>query len=269
MTAPRPLRPGEELAPGYAVLEHLHRGKALDAYAVWSAERECQCVAKVVRPDRLAETRTRRRLFREGRLLAALTHPNIVRAYETLSRPQPTLILETLTGATVAYLIEVEHERRGLPVADVAELGLQLCSAVGYLHGRRLLHLDLKPSNVVAELGLAKLIDLSIARSPGRAGRGVGTKQYMAPEQARGGAIGPAADVWGVGALLYEAATGRRPFERRPGVKYPQLDERARPVGQLRRLPRGLAAAIDACLEPESRRRPSVPELAVALRPSA
>lgn len=266
MTAPRPLRPGDELAPGYAVLEHLHRGKALDAYAVWSAERDCPCVAKVIRPDRLGETRIRRRLFREGRLLEALAHPNIVRAYETLARPQPTVILETLTGATVAYLIEVEHERRGLPVADVAELGLQLCSAIGYLHGRRLLHLDLKPSNVVAELGCAKLIDLSIARAPGRARRGVGTKQYMAPEQARGGRLGPAADVWGVGALLYEAVSGRRPFERSPRVKYAQLDGRARPVGDLRRLPRGLAGAIDACLEREARLRPSVPELAAALR---
>jgi serine/threonine protein kinase len=265
----RPLQAGEELAPGYAVLEHLHRGQALDAYAVWSAERDCPCVAKVVRPDRLEDVRTRRRLLREGRLLTTLSHPNIVRAYETLTRPQPTVVLETLTGATVAYLIEVEHERRGLPVADVAELGLQLCSAIGYLHRHRLLHLDLKPSNVVAEDGRAKLIDLSIARAPGRARHRAGTKLYMAPEQARGGMLGPAADVWGVGALLYEAASGRRPFDASARVVYPQLDGGVRPVGKVRRLPRGLSAAIDACLEREPRLRPRVAELAASLRPFA
>jgi serine/threonine protein kinase len=265
LTPPRPLRPGSELAPGYAVVEHLHRGKALDAYAVWSLERDCACVAKVLRPDRGDETRVRRRLFREGRLLESLTHPHIVRAYETLSRPQPTLILETLTGATLAYLSEIEYERLGLPTADVAELGVQLCSAVGYLHRQRLLHLDLKPSNVVAEAGRAKLIDLSIARRPGRARRGVGTRQYMSPEQARGGALGPPADVWGLGALLYEAAAGRRPYAGKR-ARYPQLTARAEPVASLRRLPRALAAAIDACLDPEPRRRPAVAELAEALR---
>jgi serine/threonine protein kinase len=260
-----PLRPGAELAPGYAVVGHVHRGKTLDVYEVWSTERECQCIAKVVRPDRLGETKPRRRLYREGRLLQRMSHPHIVRAYDVLERPQPVVVLETLMGATLSYLIEDEYERRGLPLRDVAALGLHLCSAIAYLHRHRLLHLDLKPSNIVAELERAKLIDLSLVRRPGRSHKGVGTRVYMAPEQASGGMVSEATDVWGLGAVLYEAACGRRPFPARPRVKYPQLRERAHPIGTERRLPRELAAAIDACLEPPRRSRPTLSELVPVL----
>jgi serine/threonine protein kinase len=265
MSRPATIRPGVRLAPGYEVVGHLHRGGALDVYEVWSDERACQCIAKVVRPDRLGDVKSRRRLYREGRLLARMTHPHIVRAFDVLERPQPVVVLETLTGATLAYLIEEEYERRGLPLRDVVALGLQLCSAIAYLHRHRLLHLDLKPSNIVSELGRAKLIDLSIARSPGRARKGSGTRVYMAPEQARGGTLNEAADVWGLGVVLYEAASGQRPFPTRRRVRYPQLDRCAEPVGSLRRLPRALAASIDACLEQQPRDRPTTAELGAAL----
>jgi serine/threonine protein kinase len=258
------LRPGTALAPGYAVLGHVHRGKTLDVYEVWSDERACQCIAKLVRPDRLHETKPRRRLYREGRLLERMTHPHIVRAYEVLERPQPVVVLETLQGATLSYLIEDEYERRGLPLADVAALGLHLCSALAYLHRKCLLHLDLKPSNIVSELGRAKVIDLSIARRPGRGSKGAGTRVYMAPEQARGGMLSEATDVWGLGAVLYEAAAGKRPFAQQR-MKYPQLTRRAPSVGAVRRLPRELVAVIDACLEPPPRARPTVSELVPVL----
>src|SRR5262245_33477547 len=76
------LAEGDRLTPGYMVVAHLHRGDALDVYEVWSAERECRCVAKVLRPDRLEHPGDRQRVLREGRLLQRLTHPHIVRAYE-------------------------------------------------------------------------------------------------------------------------------------------------------------------------------------------
>jgi serine/threonine protein kinase len=260
-----PLGQGELLAPGYAVVAHLNRGRALDVYDVWSEERACRCVAKVLRPDRIEDRRVRSNLLREGRILKRLTHLHIVRAYEILEEPQPTVILETLTGSTLAYLIAA-HRRQRLPLPGIVFLGLHLCSAMHYLHRQGLLHLDLKPSNIVSSLGIAKVLDLSIARRPGRARRrGIGTRQYMAPEQARGGLLSEATDVWGIGAVLFHAATGRRPFEAEAGRKYQQLERRADPVRVHRRVPAAFGTAVDRCLDPEPSRRPTVDELAELL----
>lgn len=254
-----PLAAGTPLAPGFAVVDHLHRTSVYDVYDAWSDERACRCVAKLLNPDRAGRERDRRGLLREGRLLERLSHPHIVRVYETIQQPQPVLILETLPGATLGWLIK---ERERLRSADLVLLGLHLASALHYLHGQGYLHLDLKPSNIIVHAGLAKVIDFSIARPIGESHRGVGTRQYLSPEQARGDPLTPAADVWGIGAVLFEAATGRPPFKAYDdGRAYEQLERRAEPVRSQRRLPAPLAAAIDSCLDPNPACRPAVDEL--------
>src|SRR5687768_15828559 len=94
---PPPLAPGETIAPGYRVVGFLRRGRDLDVYDLWSEERNCRCVGKTVRPDRLQHrrARARSRLIKEGQLLLRLTHPHIVRAYEVMTAPAPLVILET------------------------------------------------------------------------------------------------------------------------------------------------------------------------------
>jgi len=255
---PEVLAAGEELARGYVVVDHLNRGKLLDVYDVWSEERDCRCVAKAIRPDRRGERRGRRRLLDEGRLLLDLGHPHIVRGYELIVRPQPVLVMETLPGMTLEYLL-LEEGRR--PAQFVAVLGRQLCSALAYLHGKGFLHADLKPSNIVIS-GIVRVIDLSLARPPGRGHRGAGTRDYLAPEQARGGFADESADVWGLGTVLWETATGERAFRHDEPDAYAQLDEGAEPVGARCSLPAALAEAIDACLEPRPGDRPSIAELA-------
>jgi eukaryotic-like serine/threonine-protein kinase len=257
-----PLHEGDLVAHGYEVLAHLSRGRALDVYDAWSVERDCRCIAKVVRPDRQAP-RVRRRLTREGELLLQLAHPHIVRAYELRRRPRTALILETLGGETVEHMIETAPRR--LAIADVAQLGLHLCSAIGYLHGHGFLHLDLKPSNVIVQNGQARVIDLSLSRRPGPLRRGAGTPPYLSPEHARGGQGDTATDVWGIGATLYEAATAVRPFPDARHGSYPQLDRRASSVAESRRAPVTFSAVIDACLSPQPTERPSVAQLADAL----
>ncbi|MFF9409252.1 serine/threonine-protein kinase [Streptomyces anandii] len=288
---PPPLASGARPAPGYEVLGHLVRTGWLDLYDAWSAERACRCVVKVLRPDRRDEGDLAERLLREGRWLCGFTHPHLVRGYETFDAPEPVVVLETLTGETLAHLV---HRLRRRPAAtDVALLGVQLCSAVHYLHGQGLLHLDLKPSNVVVDRGHAKLLDLGLARPPGPVPPGVGTFSYLAPEQARGGPVTTAVDVWGIGVTLYETATGDVPFDRdtgqgqgqSPGAGaganrnrdrdrdrsqdmdpwYPQLEAVAPPVSARRRLPHPLAAAVDGCLRPDPADRPTVARLAAAL----
>jgi serine/threonine protein kinase len=265
-------------APGYHVIEHLSRTRRLDTYEVWSDERACSCVAKTLRPDKRDDARARNALIAEGERLIALAHPHIVRGYELLTEPELAVVMETLDGETLAHLVD----RRGaLPAEDVAWLGLHLSSALRYLHGHGLLHLDVKPANVVAEAGRAKLIDLSLARPPGRYDAGVGTWCNLSPEQARGGELGTPADVWGLGTVLFEAATGEPAFDDdswtgdsgtldtgdQRDAGYPQLDG-ASPSARGRTAPE-LAGVIDACLARDPAERPPLDEVMRRLKPIA
>jgi eukaryotic-like serine/threonine-protein kinase len=181
------------------------------------------------------------------------------------------VIMETLDGETLAHLID--RHPRGLPVEDVTWLGTHLASALCYLHRHGLLHLDVKPGNVVADGGRAKLIDLSLARPPGRYRPGIGTWCNLSPEQARGDDLGPAADVWGLGTVLYEAATGEPAFDDdeswtadsdtwdtgdQRDAGFPQLEGTAPSAAARADLPAPIAQAIDACLAPDPADRPSL-----------
>jgi len=278
MTPAPVVRPGSLIAPGVVVIEHMRRGEDLDAYDCWSHERYSRCFVKTVRPDRAGSRGPGRRLVREGRLLLSFTHPHLVRAYDLVPAGPggvPVLVMETLTGATLSHVLG----RRGrLRLVELAHLGRHLCSALRYLHDHGYLHLDLKPSNVIAEGGRARVIDLSLARRPGRTRSGRGTATHMSPEQARGGTLTTAADVWGVGLVLFEAATGVRPFDdgspstsTAPAL---QLTRSAPKVATVRRLPAALAKTLDACLQPAPGDRPQLAELdaclaAVTGRPAA
>jgi serine/threonine protein kinase len=215
-------------ARGYELLDHLHRSRGFDVFDAWSAERRSRVVIKAPRPDRADDPVLLQRLGREGRLLYGLTHPHILRGYEVIPAPTPAIVTETLRGATLSHLLDTST----LSPEEAAVLGLQLSSAIAYLHAQNYLHLDLKPSNVVVDAGRAIVIDLSIAQPPGRATPGLGTWCYLAPEQALGASLGPAADVWGIGVVLFEALSGRPAFGDDED-EHPQLDRRAPPVRSL------------------------------------
>jgi serine/threonine protein kinase len=259
------LAAGRELAPGFEVIGLLSRNQAMDVYDVWDTDRDCRVVAKLVRPDRAGEERLRERLLHEAHVLTRLAHPHLVRGYELIEGPRPILVLETLTGATLDHLLG--SRRRRLPLADVAFLGLQLCSVVQYLHRHGVLHLDIKPGNLVCEgTGQVKLIDLSLARRPGLVRAGIGTRDYLAPEQATGGEVTEAADVWGVGTVLFEAAAGCRPFTGSDSPRhYAQLETEPPPLSRLRRVPRDFADLAAECLERAPERRPTIRELGLRL----
>lgn len=253
------------MIPGYQVVSLLRRGGRLDTYDVYSQERDCRCVVKILRADRAHEASCRRDLLLEGQLLRDLTHPHLVRAYEVVDQPRPAVVLETLTGATLAALIE---DAPLLP-ADVAHLGMQLASGLGYLHRHQWLHLDVKPSNIVVQAGRAILIDLSLVSRPGNGRAGAGTDGYLAPEQAHGRSLSPASDVFGLGVTLGEALTDRLPYgensdwptgsgPRRPGRAF---------VRYLTRAPETLASLVRACIDPDPAHRPSLTEVATTLAP--
>jgi serine/threonine protein kinase len=153
------------------------------------------------------------------------------------AEPLPALVLELLTGPSIANLFDVIDV---LPYVEVVTMGRQVAAAVGYMHRRGLLHGDLKPGNVIAEHGRATVIDLSLARPPGRYEPAFGTQHYLAPEQAQCERVDAATDVWGLGVVLLESASGRDAFP--PGCK--EYREQHGPLASPppRRFPRGVPA---------------------------
>lgn len=249
--------PGGELVAGYEVVAHLRRGHRLDVYDVWSLDRQARCIAKLVRPDRVGERHTRVSLANEGRLLRDLAHPHLVRAYEVVDTPQTVVIMETLTGPTVADVLD---EHGCLAPRDVAVLGAQLGSALRYLHVHGCVHGDLSSGNVVLQSGIAKVIDLSLSGPPGPVRAGSGTRGFRAPEQSDGTWQSPATDVWGLGAVLHHALTGRT-HDDRPGLRQRVLGAAARRSAAGTRL----RHLIAQCLSQDPRRRPGLDEVAAAL----
>lgn len=261
---------GDEVLPGYEVVAVLAHGRRMDTYDVYSRERDCRCVVKLLRPDRREEARVVEAVRREGEVLTTLAHPHLVRAYEAHDDP-PAVVLEVLPGATLDALVEDEP----LGLRDVAGLALQLASVLSYLHRHDWLHLDLKPANVVVDHGRVTLIDLSLAGRPGTARPGAGTVGYLAPEQARGTGISSATDVWGLGVTLVESLTGELPHgdeatwdSRR---RIPLLHRRAPRPPELPQdlVPPEVADLLLACLHLDPAARPSLADVKAVLAPYA
>ncbi len=244
------LSEGAELAPGRTVVKDLGGGTRYEVFLVWDEDLYALAVAKVVRPDQASEDRPLAELRHEAELLERLAHPVVVRGFGAdVDGPRPYVLIEHLEGPTLRRLL-----RRGGPLGleQLLPLALHVAGALAFLHNREVVHLDVKPDNIV--MGVPpRLIDLSIARSFERAARTrgpIGTDAYMAPEQCEvegRATIGPAADVWGLGATLHHCITGHRPFPRARGARdsedpderFPQLHAQPRP------LPGRLPPALD------------------------
>ncbi|MBA2532705.1 MAG: serine/threonine protein kinase [Nocardioidaceae bacterium] len=250
-------------------------GSAYEACLAFGEKLYAPVVVKVIRPDQVADSATMRGLERECDMLQLLNHPAIVHGFRAnLSAAKPYVVLENLDGPRLSSLI-----RRHGPLSpqQLLPLGIELCSAVHYLGQLDVVHLDIKPSNIIMGAP-ARLIDLSVARSRERAARltsPIGTDAYMAPEQClagTGGTPGPGADMWGVGATLFHALAGYRPLDRgsadqstNPALRWPQLvdDPYELPV----QITDDVAKPVLACLHRDPALRPSPIELAEAFEP--
>lgn len=268
------LAEGGQIVPGRLALGAIGGGWDYEVFLAWDEHLHSLVVAKLVRPHLVGDEHTLRSLAREAELLERLAHPVIVRGFDAvLEGDRPHLLLEHLEGPTLARTIR----RTGpLAVEQLVPLAFQLASALQYLANEGVVHLDVKPGNVI--LGAPpRLVDLSVARTVEDAARirtPVGTDPYMAPEQcdptlAR---IGPAADVWGLGATLFEAVAGEVPFPRPEGFdrkdplqRFPQLAGAApRPLPDA---PRALAEIVSACMSFDIAERPAAAEVADGLAP--
>ena len=272
------LKEGDELAPGRTILEKLGGGKRYEVYLAWDEKLFSQVVVKIVRPDQVSGSHSIPDLEREVSALELLSHPMLVRHFgAVLQGPRPHVVLEHFEGPTLRKLIKSHGP---LALEQLLPLAVRVCGVLHYMSTESIVHLDVKPSNIVMEAP-PKLIDLSVARTleaAAKMNRPVGTRKYMSPEQCmpdRLGPIGPAADVWGAGATLYEAATGTRAFETpaRGSLpvdapveqRYPQVV--ADPPPFPKSFPRAIADTILSCLERDPARRPSAAEAARSFEP--
>ncbi len=156
----------------------------------------------------------RARFLREGEALRRLQHPNIVRLYAVGEAPRPYMALEYIPGGTLEDRRQAElTSGRQFSIAEVSRILQQLASALEFAHGQGVIHRDVKPTNVLIDAqGNARLSDFSVAHllteataHLTRTGNQIGTRGYMAPEQARGDRnVGPAADIYSLGALVYK-----------------------------------------------------------------
>jgi serine/threonine protein kinase len=265
---------GDAITDELVAMRLLGGGSSYEAYLAFDEITYAPVVVKVVRPDRVRDGSSLRGLRREVDALATVNHPVVVRGLRhDLEGERPHIVLEHIDGPRLSSLIR----RHGpLPEQQYVPLAIELASALHYFQHLGWTHLDIKPSNVIMG-SPARLIDLSVARPAADAAAlevEIGTDAYMSPEQCEPGVRGVPglpSDVWGLGATVYHAVTGLKPFDdgdrhaTDPRVRYPQLVDP--PYEMPETTPHEVEKILFACLEPDPADRPRPHEIAAALEP--
>jgi WD40 repeat protein len=250
--------------PGYELIRELGRGGMGVVYLAWQSGLGRLAAVKMIRAGEFYRPRDGARLRVEAEAVARLDHPNLVRIYEIGEwQGRPFFSMEYVDGPRLTDLLQ------GTPMAPqrAAELVVTLARATQSAHERGVVHRDLTPSNVlmtadgqpkIVDFGLSKLIVGGLGQT--LTGDVLGTPSYMAPEQAGGRSkdVGPAADVYALGAILYEMLTGRPPFRAESPLETLAQVANDDPVAPRRlqsKVPRDLETICLKCLNKEPERR--------------
>jgi eukaryotic-like serine/threonine-protein kinase len=264
---------GHTAPPGYEVLGYLGRGGMGVVYKARHLALKRTVALKMLRPEAVGDAGQRARLVGEAETIARLQHPNIAQVFEVGDRDGvPYLALEFVEGPTLSQALD----GKPLPPRVAAGLVATLARAAHHGHALGIVHRDLKPGNIllasprpdvppsldacvpkISDFGLAKRLDETGQTHTGQV---IGTPCYMAPEQARGASadLTPAADVYSLGAILYELLTGRPPLVGLTAVDTVVRvlnEEPARPRALVPGVPADLETACLKCLEKDPRRR--------------
>jgi tetratricopeptide (TPR) repeat protein/predicted Ser/Thr protein kinase len=261
----RPVREGKRpiAIPGYEILGELGRGAMGVVYRTRQKGLGREVAVKMVLSGQFAGPHELERFRSEAVQLAKLQHPNIVQVFEVGECDgRPFFAMEYVPGGSLARLLG----KKPMPAQQAAELAETLARAMHHAHERGIIHRDLKPANILlAADGSPKVTDFGLAKGGGSAADTgtfavLGTPSYMAPEQAGGRSrdVGPAADVYALGAILYECLTGRPPFRAPNWLDTVHLVATAEPVapGALTsNLPPDLETITLKCLQKEPAKR--------------
>jgi serine/threonine protein kinase/tetratricopeptide (TPR) repeat protein len=269
----------------YRLLEKLGSGGMGQVWLALDSRLGRKVALKLLSPEVVADASRRKRFERESRALAALNHPNIVTIHSIEEADgRPFLVMEWIEGRTLEGLIP--HE--GLPLERCLELAIPMVEAVAQAHRSGIVHRDLKPANVmVRDDGVVKVVDFGISKMEEATsvdgfhphstelrtseGIAIGTLPYMSPQQLQGAPVDARSDIFSLGVVLYEMATGRRPF---PGANSATLisailRDPPLPFSRVSKapLPRKLESLVMRCLAKDpSQRFQSAGELLDALK---
>jgi eukaryotic-like serine/threonine-protein kinase len=271
VSRPEPARNTPPTLPGLVIERELGRGGASVVYLAWEQALNRHVAVKLFPRNSLVDPHAREHWLGEARALSRVPHDHVVAIHRVDETEEWLwLVIEYVAGGTLK-----DRLTEPLPPRDAARLTETIARAVGYFHTRGVCHLDLKPSNILldAEPGVPwevvspKISDFGIARlegEPGTTETGAngpkGTPSYMASEQvvALPGTIGPAADIYALGAMLYHLLTGRPPFQGASTAETLEQVRNQEPVPPRRlngRIPRDLETICLTCLEKAPNRR--------------
>jgi serine/threonine protein kinase/Leucine-rich repeat (LRR) protein len=201
----------------YEVLEVVGRGAFGTVLRALDEKLQRVVAIKVMAPQLASTSPARKRFIREARASAQVRHENVVSVYAVEEKPLPYLVMEYIPGLTLQQ--RLDHQGP-LDIPSVLKLGRQIAEGLAAAHAQDLIHRDIKPGNILLESGLqdrVKITDFGLARaaddaSMTQSGIIAGTPMYMAPEQALGHKLDQRADLFSLGSVLYQMATGRPPF---------------------------------------------------------
>ena len=278
------LTSGTKLGP-YEVQAPLGAGGMGEVYRALDTRLSRTVAVKVLASTLPSSPELKQRMEREARAISSLNHPHICQLYDIGSHNGADfLVMEFLEGETLA-----ERLRKGsIPLPEIYRIGIAIAEALAAAHARGIVHRDLKPGNIMLTQGGAKLMDFGLAKPLGlqntisgsgaapsftaaatlsgpsplspltTAGTIIGTIQYMAPEQIEGREADARSDIFAFGAVLYEMAAGKRPFEGKSQLSLASsiLEKEPDPVSTVKpQTPLGLEHVIATCLQknPEER----------------
>ncbi len=241
------LHPGQIFQDRYEILEHIGDGEFGGVYKARHIELGLTVALKLLHPDLLADIETRSRFQREGKILEALSHQNVVRLYEYGISKQliPFMAMEYLQGTSLSMLLNQSHV---LPPAKVIDIAIQVCDALTATHNLSVVHRDLNPKNIVllnnkecavklVDFGLSRVMaasKVSSSQELTKTGLLIGSVRYMSPEQCAGEKADPRADIYALGCIIYEAASGTAPLSADSpiGLLHKHMTEEPAPLPQ-------------------------------------
>ena len=259
------LEPGSAIGR-YRIDEFIGAGGMGQVYRAHDSRIERDVAIKVLPADYAADAERLQRFEQEARATGALNHPNVLTLYDVgTADNRPYLVMELLDGETLRNCIG----RGAMPAARACEIAAAIARGLSAAHARAIVHRDLKPENVmVTRDGRVKILDFGIAKLRGRdanldertvttpirtaADTMLGTAGYMAPEQVRGAPTDERADLFALGAMLFELLTGRRAFDRASRVETLNAilhDDVPEPDKVAARVPPALDRIVRRCLE--------------------